>query len=86
METAGVVIGAILGLAIGLLILFLLSLVFRWLWNTTLPEVFNVKSITTWQAFKIMLIAAMLFGGHRTVVVPSPQEAGLSPAALVQQP
>ncbi len=66
------VIGAVAGLAIGLLILFILSLIFRWLWNTTLPDVFGFKAITTWQAFKIMLIAAMLFGGHRTVVVPDP--------------
>ena len=37
--------------------------VFHWLWNTTMPEVFGLKRITFWQAFRLLLIATLLFGG-----------------------
>ena len=36
---------------------------FQWLWNTTMPQVFDMKAITFWQAFRLLLLAAMLFGG-----------------------
>ena len=61
-------LGVFFGLIIGLVILAVVSLIFQWLWNTTMPDVFGVKSITLGQAFKIMLISAMLFGGGTTVV------------------
>lgn len=61
-------IGMILGVLIGLILLSILTLVFRWLWNTTVPDVFGVNSVTFWQAFKILLISAILFGGSTTVM------------------
>ena len=47
--------------AIPLLIWF-----FQWLWNITMPDVFNVATITFWQAFRLLLIAAFLFGTGRS--------------------
>jgi hypothetical protein len=49
--------------ALGMLIcFFLIILLFQWLWNITMPEIFNLKTITFWQAFRLILIAGILFG------------------------
>jgi len=48
---------------VGLLLLFLVTWLLQYLWNITMPQVFNLKEITYWQAFRILLIAAILFGG-----------------------
>ncbi len=42
---------------------FLVVALLKWLWNMTMPEVFHLKPITYWQAFRLMLIAGLLFGG-----------------------
>lgn len=34
----------------------------RWLWNSTMPEVFGIAEITFWQAFRLMAISFLLFG------------------------
>lgn len=39
--------------------------IFQRLWNTTMPEVFGLKEITFWQALKMLILAAFLFGGGR---------------------
>lgn len=44
--------------AIGLFIWF-----FQWLWNALLPDILGVKSISYWQAFGILLLSKILFGG-----------------------
>ena len=67
-EFAGALIGMIVGLIIGLVILSLVTLIFRWLWNTTMPDVFGLKALTFWQAFRILLLSAILFGGGTTVI------------------
>jgi len=67
-DVAGTLIGALVGLIIGLIILAIITLIFRWLWNTTMPDVFGVKSLTFGQSFKILLIASMLFGGGTRVI------------------
>ena len=36
--------------------------IFQWLWNITVPEVFGLKKITFWQALRILILAAFLFG------------------------
>ena len=36
--------------------------IFQWLWNITIPQVFDLKEITFWQAFRILLLAGFLFG------------------------
>jgi len=61
------IIGLVIGLVIGLILLAIVTLIFRWLWNTTMPDVFGVKSLSFGQAFKILLISSMLFGGGTTV-------------------
>jgi len=48
-------------LAIPVLIAILTAL-FTWLWNITMPEVFGLKEITFWQAFRLLLLAGFLFG------------------------
>ena len=64
------IIGAVVGIAIAAVIVAILVVVFRWLWNTTMPEVFGLRELSFWQAFKIMLLAGILFGGHRAMDVP----------------
>ena len=63
----GGLVGVVVGLIIGSVALAILALILRWLWNSTLPDLFGVKPVTTWQAVKIMLISSMLFGGHRVI-------------------
>lgn len=42
---------------------FAITGLFQWLWNITMPEVFNLKRVTFWQALRLLLIAGILFGG-----------------------
>jgi hypothetical protein len=47
-----------------LLILILIPLVvalFQWLWNITMPQVFNLNTVTFWQAFRLLPISSLLF-------------------------
>jgi hypothetical protein len=67
-DMTATLIGLVIGLIIGLVILAIITLIFRWLWNTTMPDVFGVKSLSFGQAFKILLIASMLFGGGTKVI------------------
>jgi hypothetical protein len=47
---------------IGLAVLLLVTALLQWLWNMTMPQVFNLKAITYWQAFRLLIIAGILFG------------------------
>ena len=38
------------------------SAVFQWLWNITMPDVFSLKRIRYWQAFRLLVMAFILFG------------------------
>jgi len=67
-DIVAVLIGALVGLVIGLVIIALITLFFRWIWNMTMPEVFGIKTLTFWQAFRILLLAAILFGGGTRVI------------------
>ena len=49
-------------LAVLVVSLFILSGLLLWLWNTTIPTVFNLRRITYWEAFRLLLIASVLFG------------------------
>ena len=68
---AGTVMGAIFGTILGLIVLTLLGFILKALWNSTLPELFGFKTITTWQAIKLLFIASLIFGGNR-VISPAP--------------
>ncbi len=51
----------------GMAIAVLFGLLFGWfvqlLWNWLMPGLFNLKAITYWQAFGIVVLAKILFGG-----------------------
>ncbi len=50
---------------IGFIILAIFAVpgIFRWLWNMTCPQIFNLPEIGYWQAFRIIVMAGILFGG-----------------------
>jgi hypothetical protein len=60
LRIAGLVVMGVIGAA-------LFALVFGWLvmvlWNWLMPAVFHLGEITYWQAFGIMVLAKLLFGG-----------------------
>lgn len=66
-NVAGTFLGAFIGLAVGLAVLTLLGFIFKALWNSTLPELFGFKTITAWQAVKLLFIASLIFGGNRVI-------------------
>jgi uncharacterized membrane protein required for colicin V production len=49
----------------GLCMLFLFSLILAlpllWLWNATMPELFGMKEISWWMAWKLMLLSSIVF-------------------------
>jgi hypothetical protein len=51
-------------IVIGLILLGIAGVILQLLWNSTIPEVFGLRTITTRQAIKLLLIALLLFGGH----------------------
>jgi hypothetical protein len=58
----------IVGLIIaGVIAAVLFALLFGWLvfllWNWLMPALFGLKAVTYWQAFGIVLLAKLLFGG-----------------------
>jgi succinate dehydrogenase hydrophobic anchor subunit len=65
----GMTPGATIAVGIGAAVLAFLVfvLVFRWIWNSVVPDVFGFKAITFWQAVGILILASILFGGHRVI-------------------
>ncbi len=59
--------GILLGLVLALILIVIFTLIFRWLWNTTMPELFGLKTVTFWQALKLLILASLLFGGPRVI-------------------
>jgi hypothetical protein len=55
--------GELLLIPLFIILFFIFIALFQWLWNITMPDVFNLKAITYWQAFRLILIAGILFGG-----------------------
>ena len=45
---------------LGVVLLFLVTLLFEYLWNITMPKVFSMKLLTFWQAFRLLLMAWLL--------------------------
>lgn len=48
---------------IGLGLFLLIVLFFQWLWNITIPDIFRLRKITFWEAFRLLLLAWLIFGG-----------------------
>ena len=67
-----------------MILIAILVFIFRWLWNSTMPEVFGVKQLSFGQALKILILAGILFGGHRVVEVP--QEVAGDTGVTATQP
>jgi succinate dehydrogenase hydrophobic anchor subunit len=57
----------VVAIAIVVVAFVVFVLVFRWIWNRTVPAVFGLKEITFWQALGILILASILTGGHRVV-------------------
>lgn len=45
-----------------LVVVIITTALFQYLWNETMPDVFGLNAITFGQAFRMLLISAMLFG------------------------
>lgn len=50
---------------------FLGVLLLRYLWNITIPDLFNLKPVTYWQAFRLLIIVSLLFGGPKFITSAS---------------
>ena len=50
-------------LIIAIIWIFLAPAILKWLWNMTLPELFDFKVIEYWQSFRLIIILAILSGG-----------------------
>jgi len=68
MKSISVTIATVLG---GIFGLFLLSLLFafpvKWLWNSTMPELFGFKVIGVWMAWKLSFLSSLLVKSTTTV-------------------
>lgn len=42
---------------------FLVAALLQWLWDITMPDIFQLKQINYRQAFSLLIIAGILFGG-----------------------
>jgi hypothetical protein len=49
-------------LAFAVALVFVAAALLQWLWNMTLPDIFGTKTVRYWQAFRLILIASILFG------------------------
>jgi hypothetical protein len=78
----GQVVGVIVGIIVALVLIAIFVVVFRWLWNSTMPEVFGFKALSFGQSLKILILAGILFGGHRVVDLSQGMSGDSAPAAV----
>src|SRR5918994_6300503 len=45
------------------LFIFLGGFVVQWLWNWLMPDIFGLRTITWWEAFGLLALSRILFGG-----------------------
>jgi hypothetical protein len=50
-------------IVVAVFVVFLGTAIFQWLWNITMPQVFNLREISFWIAFRLLLIAGFLSSG-----------------------
>ena len=53
--------GSISVVTIVFVFLFIVPAILQWLWNITIPELFNLNKIRYWQAFRLIIICKILF-------------------------
>lgn len=58
----GIVGGMFSMILLWIVLLFALSGVLMWLWNITITRIFNIRSITYWEALRLLVITSILFG------------------------
>jgi hypothetical protein len=51
-------------------LLFIVPAILQWLWNMTIPELFQLKEISFWQAFRLIIICKILFAAT-TATLPT---------------
>lgn len=61
------VAAVLIALAVAIVALAIFTFIFQWIWNAVIPDVFGLKKITLWQTLGILILASILFGGHRVV-------------------
>lgn len=50
-----------------LVLVFCIPALVMWLWNITMPQVFGLRPLLFWQAFRLVLLAAIVLGGARAL-------------------
>ena len=55
---------SVLVVTIGILIV---SLIVKWIWNSTLIDLMSMKKINYWQSIKILVLSMILFGGGSSI-------------------
>lgn len=58
-------LGALRFIAFGFLFLLLAGWLTMWLWNTILPPVLHVGTLTFWQAIGLLILSRLLFGNFK---------------------
>lgn len=46
-----------------LVLVFVVAGILQWLWNITIPDIFGIRVIRYWEAFRLMIICGILFSG-----------------------
>jgi len=62
MEPA-IILALFLSTVLGILVVMVATALLGWLWNITIPDIFGIRQITFWEAFRLLLISAILFSG-----------------------
>ena len=81
----GQAVGIIVGIVIALVLIAIFVVIFRWLWNSTMPDVFGVKALSFGQSLKSLILASILFGGYRVVDVPQELSGDSAPTETQAQ-
>jgi hypothetical protein len=64
METFTKAVGvAVIAVVVVFALSILLAFPVKWLWNSILPELFGLKEIGVWMAWKIAFLTSILFKG-----------------------
>ena len=58
------VLSLIIDLVYTAILLGVITLLFRWLWNKTVPSIFKLPNVNFWQALRLLIISHIIFGGR----------------------
>lgn len=60
----GILVRVLMGIGIAALFAFAFAILVKVLWNWIMPPLFGLSMIGFWQAFGLLLLAKIFFGGH----------------------